>query len=310
MMPEPPTWCVLLIALQAAGCSSRDSNKTPDPPQTIVLATIASQRISKADFVRRLDSLAPELRARYVATPKLLAQVLTQMVDERLAVIDARKRGTPMGSKLRRGTIQQLRRQLEGRVYKQLRSYRPTAEQERTFYEKSRDRFIVPQQLLARHILVSTRALAEKVASEVKAVDDQHGHREGGTNFTELVEKYSIDQATKTRGGGLGAFSGPTPLVDEAVFKATLKLTKHFEVSPPVKSPKGWHVIQLIQRQKRQELTLQQARPTIQLLLRQQRGATLVEAELASLRAKYGVRLYLDRIGKLPPPPTVATRGS
>jgi foldase protein PrsA len=89
-----------------------------------------------------------------------------------------------------------------------------------------------PQSREVRHILVKSKLLADKIYSQLK----------GGASFATLAKKYSQDPGSKDTGGKLTVSRGQTvPPFDAKVF--TLKTN---EISRPVKTQYGWHVIQAI----------------------------------------------------------------
>jgi foldase protein PrsA len=90
-------------------------------------------------------------------------------------------------------------------------------------------------QVHARHILVKD----EKTAKEVKQKLDK------GEKFEDLVKKYSQDPGSVQQGGDLGWF-GAGAMVPEFE-KATYALKKN-EISGPVKSQNGYHIIQLLDK--------------------------------------------------------------
>jgi peptidyl-prolyl cis-trans isomerase C len=85
----------------------------------------------------------------------------------------------------------------------------------------------------ARHILVSTQAVAQQVIDELKK----------GAKFEDLAKKYSSD-SSKDQGGDLGWFSPANMVKPFADAVATLK--KGETTQAPVQSQYGWHVIQLL----------------------------------------------------------------
>jgi foldase protein PrsA len=77
------------------------------------------------------------------------------------------------------------------------------------------------------------KAKIEKIAAEIK----------GGLSFEEAAKKYSEDPMTKETGGDLD-FRGPGELMPE--FENAAKALKPGEVSAPVKTSYGYHLIKLI----------------------------------------------------------------
>ena len=95
------------------------------------------------------------------------------------------------------------------------------------------------EQAHARHILVETEAEAKDVIKRLKA----------GEDFAKLAEELSLDTASGAKGGDLGfvprgRFVGP---VDEAVFSLPIG-----EISEPIQTQFGWHVIQVLDREVRE----------------------------------------------------------
>src|SRR5690606_30362548 len=89
------------------------------------------------------------------------------------------------------------------------------------------------EEVHARHILVATEEEADAVKAEL----------EGGADFAELARERSVDPSAQQNGGDLGFFSrgmmvGP---FEDAAFA----LTEPGQISEPVQSDFGWHVIQL-----------------------------------------------------------------
>jgi parvulin-like peptidyl-prolyl isomerase len=87
-------------------------------------------------------------------------------------------------------------------------------------------------ELHAKHILVESRAEAERISRE--ATDE---------NFAELAKKYSIDPGSAKQGGDLGTV--PASQFDQTFVQAALALEPG-EISEPVQTQFGWHVIQLV----------------------------------------------------------------
>jgi len=93
-------------------------------------------------------------------------------------------------------------------------------------------------EIKARHILVAD----EKTAKEVKKKLDT------GEKFATLAKEYSTDTATASKGGDLGWFGMGT--MDENFEKAAYKL-KTKEISAPVKTENGYHIIQVTDKKEK-----------------------------------------------------------
>jgi foldase protein PrsA len=83
-----------------------------------------------------------------------------------------------------------------------------------------------------RHILVNSKKLADTIEAQLKA----------GGNFAALAKKYSKDTGSAVNGGKLTVQKGKTvPEFDKAAFSL-----KTNEISAPVHTTYGWHIIQAL----------------------------------------------------------------
>ncbi|MFH7830735.1 peptidylprolyl isomerase PrsA [Bacillus luti] len=102
---------------------------------------------------------------------------------------------------------------------------------EKTITDKELKENYKPE-IKASHILVKDEATAKKVKEELGQ----------GKSFEELAKQYSEDTGSKEKGGDLGFF-GPGKMVKE--FEDAAYKLKKDEVSEPVKSQFGYHIIKV-----------------------------------------------------------------
>lgn len=108
--------------------------------------------------------------------------------------------------------------------------------EKKDFYEKNKEKFVVPESLEASHILVKTEAEAKEIIKQL----DKATKKED--KFKELAKTKSQDPAGKN-GGYLGKFQADQ-MVPE--FSAAAKLlSKDTYSKTPVKTQFGYHVIYL-----------------------------------------------------------------
>lgn len=111
------------------------------------------------------------------------------------------------------------------------------------YYESHLDKFKTDKTVEARHILikVAADADAEAVEDARKRIDKIYNMAKGGQDFAELAKKYS-EGPTKSKGGLLGAFTREAmvkPFADKAF---SMKVG---EISEPVRTQFGWHIIKV-----------------------------------------------------------------
>ncbi len=93
--------------------------------------------------------------------------------------------------------------------------------------------------ITVRHILVEKEDTAKEVEKKLK----------DGAKFEDLAKEYSTDTSTKSDGGLLPAF-GPGKM-DESFEKAAYALKKKGDISAPVKSQYGYHIIEMVKPAKK-----------------------------------------------------------
>jgi peptidyl-prolyl cis-trans isomerase SurA len=144
------------------------------------------------------------------------------------------------------------------------------------------------QQTHARHILVRTSEIVSEADAKRRLADLRERIVTGGADFAELARLHSVD-GSASRGGDLDWIL-PGDTVPE--FERAMDALKPGEISQPVKSTFGWHLIQVLERrasgltqdrrrlQARQAIKERKADEAYQDWLRQLRDRTYVEMRL------------------------------
>jgi peptidyl-prolyl cis-trans isomerase C len=151
-----------------------------------------------------------------------------------------------------------------------------------TFYTENFDKMSSPEQVRARHILISPksddeagkRLAREKVAAIQKEL-------EGGASFA-VVAMENSEGPSATGGGDLGFFSRGqmVPAFEETVFAL-----QPGEISDVVETRFGYHIIKLEERLDAQTVSVEEASERIRPYLTQQRLQEAVEKLVEDLRA-------------------------
>jgi len=120
----------------------------------------------------------------------------------------------------------------------------PTDEELKQFYEERSSLYVIPEERRTRHILVSVNSGAseEQIQAAKKKAEDLRKQIAEGADFEKLAEKNSDDPGSAKLGGDIGFFGKGSldPAYEEAMFKL-----KVGEVSEPVLSAFGYHIIKL-----------------------------------------------------------------
>ena len=103
------------------------------------------------------------------------------------------------------------------------------------------------QQTHARHILIKTNAIVTDEDAKKHLEQIRQDILSGKAKFADMAKKYS-DDGSASKGGDLGWLS-PGDTVPE--FEKAMDALKVGEISEPIKSPFGYHLIQVIERRQK-----------------------------------------------------------
>jgi peptidyl-prolyl cis-trans isomerase C len=106
------------------------------------------------------------------------------------------------------------------------------------------------EEFAARHILVADEAKAKELRAKIAA----------GADFAQVAKDNSTDPGSKAEGGLLGYF-GKGQMMPE--FEAVVVKMQKGELSEPVKTSYGWHIIKLEDRRRKAAPTFDQVKETI-----------------------------------------------
>lgn len=184
---------------------------------------------------------------------------------------------------------------LANAIYKKVTASAKVTDAEiRAYYDSHRQVYTTPQTRAVRHILVKDKALADRLYAQLKA----------GADFAALAKKYSIDPGSKSTGGKYtvtrnGSFVKP--------FEDTTFALKTGEISKPVHSKFGWHIIQALKPATPHRSTpFAQVKESIKQQLLQQRQSTAVQKWLGDLTKEYASKISYAK-GLAPTTSTAAT---
>ena len=145
----------------------------------------------------------------------------------------------------------------------------PTEADLQKLYDENRATYVLDERRRARHIVIAVNA--EDDASALKQAESVAAEARSGKDFAELAKKYSSD-STAAEGGDLGFVEKkdfPGPLGD------TLFAMNVGDVSAPVKSQFGYHILKLEQIQAGEAKPFADVRAELDSQYRQDRAADL-----------------------------------
>jgi len=229
---------------QDASSSAEPAAPTPaTPDMNTVVATVGGQTITEADLAFAAEDLGQELNN--VPQDQIRAVLLAQMIDLKLMAQAGHVQNLE-ASDLYKLRLSYLTDRALRRAYtKTAVSDAITPDEIKKEYDKEIAAMPNVDEIHARHILVSS----EDDAKAIKAQLD------GGADFAAIAKEKSIEPGAKDSGGDLGYFTQDKMVKPFADAAFALKVN---EISAPVQTQFGWHIIQVLDRRPAAKPTLEQ----------------------------------------------------
>jgi foldase protein PrsA len=294
---------LLLLANVATGCSLRDG-------RSAVVATVNGEKITTAELNSRLHIYSLFFRQQ-MDDPATRLQLLDQLIRERLILQQAEAREITVEPARVDAELHKFftalqrqygdRAELDEAVSERsltndaIASFladfllaQAVLEQKRAevdaelaeleeFYEANRETLYTfrTEVVRASHVLLPAdqQETAAQIAAKVRA----------GGDFAVLAGEYSVDPGSARFGGELGYFTKET-MVSE--FAAAAFSLRPGEVSDPVLSPFGWHVIRVTDRKAAGTLTFDEALSDVRSRLLPQKQDAAVEQWVSDLEKR------------------------
>ncbi|MBA2660816.1 MAG: peptidylprolyl isomerase [Bradymonadaceae bacterium] len=171
----------------------------------------------------------------------------------------------------------------------------PTETQVREFYDQNQEMFQRPEQIRARHILVRVEADADEAAWEQARTRAQAIHQQvtqPGANFEEIA-RTSSEGPSAPQGGDLGLFPRGRMVAE---FEEVAFGLQDGQISEPVRTQFGWHIIQVVEHQAPGTVAFDTIQEQLSRELRNQAIQQSLQGFIESLRADAQVELHNENI--------------
>ncbi|KPN89929.1 peptidylprolyl isomerase [Pseudomonas nunensis] len=160
----------------------------------------------------------------------------------------------------------------------------PDEKQVRDFFQAHRAEMGSPEQIQARHILIKVPQGADAATVEAARLrlEELRIQIASGADFASVARSASED-ASASAGGDLGYFTRGRMMPE---FEAAAFALRPGQVSEPVRTPVGWHLIYLQNHQEAADVTEEQGLETVRVYLARQQKAQARRDVLAQLRSR------------------------
>ncbi len=242
-----------------------------------IFAEVNGNKITQKEVNSVLANMDPRRAAQY-QNDQGYKQIAEELIRQELIYADA------VENKLNQeeefiNQLEQVKKDIlkQYAVNKLLSSVAVGDEEIREYYEENKGMFLNPPSVKASHILVDTEEQATKIYEEI----------ENGMKFGVAATAYS-KCPSKENGGDLGYF-GPRKMVKEfedAAFSMNIG-----EISKPVKTQFGYHLIHLTDKTEAVEKNLSEVKEPIKRQLTAEKQNRIYTEKTEELKAKFEVKL-------------------
>ncbi len=241
------------------------------------LAIVNGNEIKKSDLDFMFANLSPQVASQFIG-PEGEKKLLSELINQKLLLVDALESNMDASeefelelAKLKENLLSQFA------VKKIIGSVTTDEAEAKSFYDEHPEYFMSPAQIRASHILVSEEEKANQLYEQIQ----------GGADFAELAKDNSSCPSSSV-GGDLNYFGKGqmVPEFEEAVFALEIN-----QVSKPVKTQFGYHLIQLTDKKEEDKVPFEQAKENIIQNLTAQKQHDTYNAHLEELRKKYKVEI-------------------
>ena len=255
-----------------------------------VIARIGDHKITFNEFTRKTDRVTK--RSRNKISLKDKSRMLDQMIETTLFAMEAREMKLDQDRDVQMQIKNSTDHILAFAYYNKMISpnLNITDDNIKQYYETHSSRFQEAEKVRASQILIRLKPDATKnEIMKVKNLAENLKKRlDKGEDFAELAREYSQDRGTKEKDGDMGFFTrkGKTAPVSRAAFAL-----EPGQISDPVKSVAGYHIIMVTDKKPKGIRPLDDLRCKIRTILTREKGMKLKKEKKGQLEKKYGVSI-------------------
>ncbi|MDK0615028.1 peptidylprolyl isomerase [Clostridium perfringens] len=320
-----------VLMFSAVGCNMVEKTQAAIDKTTV--ATVNGEKITLGEVDSHLKGVFAQMKSqygdKYMDDPQVAQQILQQrqgilnsMVEEKVLVAEANKENiVPSEEELNKKIEQQIKlykeqygeegykKAVESMGYTEdtfkdylrnqfiadaaasnaIKDIKVTDEEAQKYYDENKKQFEVQANgVLARHLLFENEDDAQKAYDEIQS---------GQTTFNDLYSKYENNKLEKK-----------TPIAESLVvpdenaqvakeFADGLKQLKEGEISKPIKTQFGYHIIQAGPTyEKGAQLPFDEVKSQIIQILKQQKVSQTLKTDMDQWKKDFNVKVYDDKL--------------
>jgi peptidyl-prolyl cis-trans isomerase C len=265
----------LFLILPLIACTKKEEGKS--------IATVDGEKITVQEFNAELDKIPINMKM-LVASQSGKRDFLDRLIVKKLLLKEARKENVEK-DKAFQDRLADIKEQLiiETLLKKKVNTeVKLTDEDLEKYYDAHKEEFKRGAEIQTRQIVVKTEPEAKELEARIAK----------GEDFADLAKRYSIDPSAKNTGGDIG-FHPKGTLIPEYE-AAAFNLTKVGQVSKPVKTQLGYHIIKLEGMKESAYVPFPEVKDFIRQKMTQEKQAEVVQKYIEDLKKKSKILVNED----------------
>lgn len=260
----------LIVIVILSGCAKEKGE---------VLVRFDGRKITVEEFKKEINKV-PEFAKGIFEGPEGKRKFLEDLINRELIFLDAKKKKIDKDKEYL-DMVERFKKDamLEILLKREVEDKAKVEESElKAYYDANPEEFRLNEEVRASHILVKTEEEAREVIKKIKE----------GADFGKLAAEHSLDPETSKREGDLGYFGRGrlNPEFEKAAFKL-----KEGEISEPVKTNFGYHIIKLTGRKRGQLVEYPKVTEILRQRLTREKQKKIFEEWIAGLRKESKINI-------------------
>jgi EpsD family peptidyl-prolyl cis-trans isomerase len=261
--------------------------KTQTADKGPYLAKVGDVKITEADLESEMQNL-PDYAQSMFEGKEGKKRFLDEVIKKEILYQEALKKGLDKSPEFKQ-KLEEFKKLtlISDLLEKEIMSKSGVSEQDmKDYYEKNKADFVATSQIKASHILVKTKEDAQKILERLN----------NGEKFEALAKEASIDKVSGKNGGELGYFSRGE-MVPE--FEKAAAMLKVGEVSKPVKTQFGYHIIKVTDKKTGPVVEFERVKDIIAQKLSGERQKEAFDSYLEGLKKDYKIDVNEKAVASL-----------
>lgn len=264
---------IAILALMISCTKKMEQNKGA------YVARVGNTVITEADVEKEFKSLPPQIQKVFEGTEGR-ERFVDELIKKEMLYQEAQKRGLDNTPEYKQKLDEFKKLTLISLLLeKEIEDKVKVGEKDaKAYYESHKEEFSTGNQIRASHILVKTQEEANNILKEINR----------GVDFAKLAQSKSMDSGSAKNGGDLGYFS-KGQMVPE--FEGVAFKLKVGEVSKPVKTQYGYHIIKVTEKKEGKTIEFEKVKDLVIQRLTAEKQKEVFDSYIEGLKKKYEVEI-------------------